>query len=308
MHHLRIGTRKSPLALWQARYVKELLQNGNFATELVPIDTTGDKIQDLAISKIGSKGVFTEEIEESLSLGNIDLAVHSAKDMPSEIPQDFELVAFTQREKPNDVLLSHRKNLSLEQQGLVIGTSSTRRIAFLRHHYPGTGHIEIRGNVQTRVRKMESGECDALLLAFAGAHRMGYDQLIARVLPIDQFVPPAGQGSIVLEARDTLDPKIRQKVRELVNHSDSELCITAERSFVKTMQGGCSVPVFSYAALGSQGLELMAGIISLDGSKLIYENGENSESPEALGKSVADRVLERGGREILLDIKSQSGD
>ena len=307
MHHLKIGTRNSQLALWQTRHVEKLLRNGGFSTEIVPIETMGDKILDKAISKIGSKGVFTEEIEASLKAGKIDLAVHSAKDMPSELPPGFELVAFTQREKANDILLSRSKELSLDLPGVLVGTSSTRRVAFLRHYYPGTKQVAIRGNLQTRIGKMESGECDALLLAFAGAHRLGYDHLISRELSVTKFVPPAGQGSITLEASDALDPSIRKAVRQLVNHPESEICIRAERSFLKTMQGGCSVPGFSYAYLEQDRIWLAGGIISLDGSRLVRETAQSAEGPEDLGKLVGNRVLEQGGADILLEIKNQIG-
>lgn len=307
MQHLKIGTRKSQLALWQTHHVQGMLQNSGFSIEIVPIETIGDKILDVEISKIGSKGVFTEEIEESLKAGKIDLAVHSAKDMPSELPTGFQLVAFAKREKPNDVLVGRSKEMSLDQPDLVIGTSSTRRIAFLRHYYPRTRQMAIRGNLQTRIGKMESGKCDALLLAYAGAHRMGYDHLIVRELPITKFVPPAGQGSITLEAFETLDPTIRKAVRELVNHQETELCIRAERSFLKTMQGGCSIPVFSHAHLERHRVQLTGGIISLDGAQLISETAESAEEPEELGRLVAHRVLERGGTDILLDIKNQLG-
>src|SRR5690554_4482100 len=175
MKRIRIGTRGSKLALYQANHVAGLLKLKGLDTEIVPIETLGDKILDVSISKIGSKGVFTEEIEEQLRAGHIDIGVHSAKDMPSELPDGFELVAFTERELVNDVLVSLDKNITLDTNPLVVGTSSNRRLATLKRFYPHVKTVAMRGNLQTRVAKMEAGQCQALLLAYAGVHRMGYD-------------------------------------------------------------------------------------------------------------------------------------
>jgi hydroxymethylbilane synthase len=172
---IRIGTRGSKLALWQAQHVADLIKPSGYQTEIVPIETRGDKILDVSIAKIGSKGVFTEEIEDKLIDGSIDIAVHSAKDLSSVIPDELELIAFTEREVANDVVLSFDKNFSLKQSGAVVGTSSTRRVAFLKHFYPEIIAKSIRGNLQTRVGKMKEGDCQALVLAYAGVHRMGYD-------------------------------------------------------------------------------------------------------------------------------------
>src|SRR5688572_20866948 len=163
----RIGTRGSKLALWQAEYVADLIKPSGYQTEIIPIETKGDKILDVSIAKIGSKGVFTEEIEEKLLDGSIDIAVHSAKDLASEIKDELELVAFTERELANDVLLSIKKDLTLKAENIRVGTSSTRRVAFLKHFYPTIIPVNVRGNLQTRLSKLQAGECDALLLAYA---------------------------------------------------------------------------------------------------------------------------------------------
>ena len=170
--NIRIGTRGSKLALWQAEYVKDKIVKAGHTAEIKIIQTKGDKILDVAISKIGSKGVFTEEIEAQLAVGNIDIAVHSAKDMQSELPNGFELIAFTEREKVNDVLVSHKAEIDInnKEKPIIIGTSSTRRIATLKHFYPHIKTDDIRGNIQPRIRKMEEGLCDAILLAYAGVH------------------------------------------------------------------------------------------------------------------------------------------
>src|SRR5688572_18452480 len=156
---IRIGTRGSKLALWQANHVAELIRASGYSTEIIPIDTTGDKILDVSIAKIGSKGVFTEEIEEKLLDGTIDIAVHSAKDLPSTLPDELELIAFTEREVVNDVVVSFKRNMSLKDPGIRIGTSSTRRVAFVKHYYPHAVTLPIRGNLQTRINKLQAGEC-----------------------------------------------------------------------------------------------------------------------------------------------------
>src|SRR5688500_8955590 len=183
----RIGTRGSKLALWQAEYVASLIQPSGYQTEIVAIETRGDKIQNVSIAKIGSKGVFTEEIEEKLLDGSIDIAVHSAKDLSSELNDELELIAFTERELPNDVLISPNKNIILTKDKIKVGTSSTRRVAFLRHFYPNVEPVTVRGNLQTRLSKLNAGECDALLLAYAGVHRMGLDNLIVEKIETSYF-------------------------------------------------------------------------------------------------------------------------
>src|SRR5688500_4511928 len=189
---IRIGTRGSKLALWQANHVAELIRPSGFRTEIVPIETRGDKILNVSIAKIGSKGVFTEEIEEKLLDGSIDIAVHSAKDLSSTLPDELELIAFTEREIVNDVVVTTRKNFRLESENITIGTSSTRRVAFVKHIYPNAKTVSIRGNLQTRLAKLYAGECDAQILSYAGVHRMGYDNVIAEKIDTSYVVPPVG--------------------------------------------------------------------------------------------------------------------
>lgn len=203
---IQIGTRKSKLALWQAYYVQDQLHKAGVDTEIITMETKGDKILDTSIAKIGSKGVFTEELEEQLSNGGIDIAVHSAKDMPSVLPDSFELIAFTDREKSEDVLVSHNPNLTLEDQTkkTIIGTSSVRRRALLKLYYPHVETVDIRGNLQTRIKKMKDGLCDGIMLAYAGVHRMNMESLIVQKFPVNKFVPPVGQGCVAIEAAGTL--------------------------------------------------------------------------------------------------------
>jgi hydroxymethylbilane synthase len=306
---IKIGTRKSKLALWQACFVENLLQREGLDTEIIKIDTKGDKILNVSIAKIGSKGVFTEEIEEKLAAGEIDIAVHSAKDMQSELPEGFELIAFTQRERVNDVIVSQLQNIALEdtQQSLTLGTSSVRRVALLRHYYPHVQTVAIRGNLQTRMAKLESGLCDALLLAYAGVHRMRYDDKIAAILPTDQFTPAVGQGSIAVEAARGLPSEKKKLIRKFVNHPQTEAPLKAERSFLRTLQGGCSIPVFALAKLKADQISISGGIVSTDGKTLIRHSlSDKVNKSEVLGKRLAHTILERGGAHILSSIKSHA--
>ena len=301
----RIGTRGSKLALWQAEHVASLIKPSGYDTEIVPIETRGDKILNVSIAKIGSKGVFTEEIEEKLLDGSIDIAVHSAKDLASELNDALELVAFTEREPANDVLLSTNKNISLQNANIKIGTSSTRRVAFLKHFYPSIDPVNIRGNLQTRLTKLQNGDCEGLLLAYAGVHRMGYDDLIVEKIETSYFVPPVGQGSIAIECHKKLNFVKKEILQRWVNHLPTEICIRAERSFLKAMHGGCSVPVFGYAHFEGPLVTLKGGVISLDGQQVIKSKRSSTvEDVKELGESVAQEVLSKGGAEILKDIRS----
>jgi hydroxymethylbilane synthase len=302
---IRIGTRGSKLALWQANHVAELIRASGYSTEIIPIDTIGDKILDVSIAKIGSKGVFTEEIEEKLLDGSIDIAVHSAKDLASTLPDELELIAFTEREAVNDVVVSFKRNVSLKDPGIRVGTSSTRRVAFVKHYYPEAITLPIRGNLQTRVNKLQAGECDALILAYAGVHRMGFDNLIVEKIETSYFVPPVGQGSIAIECHKKLSFDKKEIIARWVNHAPTENCIRTERAFLKTLEGGCSIPSFGYAWLEDKNVVLKAGIISLDGHQLIKMKETSAiDDGKELGKKVAQEVLINGGAKILNDIRN----
>jgi len=303
---IRIGTRSSKLALWQAYYVQDLLSKNGLKSEIVTIDTKGDKILDVTIAKIGSKGVFTVEIEEMLQSGEIDIAVHSAKDMQSVLPNGFELIAFGKREKVNDVLVSNQENLHIEKDSLTIGTSSTRRIALLKEYYPHLRTVSVRGNLQTRIRKMKEGVCDALLLAYAGAHRMGFDDMIVHEFDKEKFVPAVGQGSIAIEVHQSSDKDLSAKIRTIINHSKSEITLLAERAYLKIMNGGCSIPIFGLAYIDGDRVILNGGIISLNGQKkVVHQTVSSIDNPEKAGEQLAEYVLENGGREILLEIREE---
>ncbi len=304
---IRIGTRGSKLALWQAYHVEGKLKAAGFETEIVTIETKGDKILDVSIAKIGSKGVFTEEIEEQLATGKIDIAVHSAKDMQSSLPQGFKLIAFMEREKANDVIISKIDGLEMtKESSFVLGTSSTRRVATLKRYYPNIKTVAVRGNLQTRIRKMEEGACDALLLAYAGVHRMGYEGMISKELSFDEFIPAVGQGSVAIEVHASLEEAKSDAIRTILNHKETETCLLAERAFLKTVDGGCSIPVFAMATLNESHLEMEGGIISLNGEERIsHKVSGHSNQASDLGEELATEVLSSGGERILREIKNQ---
>lgn len=303
--HIRIGTRRSPLAQWQAQWVVQRLLQGGISSSLILIDTKGDRMLGMDIPEIGSKGVFTEDIEHQLETGEIDIAVHSAKDMPSELREGFELVAFTTREQAHDVLVSNREGITLEDP-LCIGTSSSRRVAQLRHYHPHITTQSVRGNLQTRIRKMEEGTMDALVLAYAGVCRMGMDHLIKVALPLDEFIPAVGQGSLAIEVGSTIDQEKKRIIKDLLNDEPTWYCLRSERAFLKTLQGGCSIPAFAHATLQGNQIRIHGGIISLDGQNIVKRSflGSREDAAE-LGHKLAQEVLQSGGKEILAEIRKQ---
>ena len=226
--------------------------------------------------------------------------------MQSQLPEGFVLIAFTEREKVNDVLLSTDNSIDItnSQRPLVIGTSSVRRRAFLRHYYPHVTIVEMRGNLQTRIKKMKRGDCDALMLAYAGVKRMGYGDMIVTEFDAQQFVPPVGQGCIAIETATSLAPEKTEKIRACLNNPVSEACLLAERAFLKKLEGGCSIPAFGYAVKDGDELILTAGLASLDGSRILRTTEKGSaQNPEQLGKRVGEYILNHGGREMLAEIR-----
>lgn len=310
MTTIHIGSRKSKLAMWQTETVAALLQEGGLETVISSMETKGDKVLDVSIAKIGSKGVFTEELEEQLAGGATDIAVHSAKDMQSMLPAGFGLIAFTDREKVNDVLLSRDKSIDIDDTSrkIRIGTSSVRRIALLKHYYPHVETVDMRGNLQTRIRKMEEGACDALLLAYAGVKRMEYEDMIVKIFSEEEFIPPVGQGCIAIEAADSLSGEKLERIRTCLNNPDSEDCLLAERAYLRTMEGGCSIPAFALAVLEGEQIVLRGGLASLDGKTLLVrtEKGPREEADE-LGQRLGKYILENGGQEILAEVRRIQG-
>jgi hydroxymethylbilane synthase len=301
---IKIGTRGSKLALWQANYIAELLKTSGQETEIITIDTKGDKILNAPFAEIGTKGLFTEELEVKLRNHEIDIAVHSAKDMQSELGDDLMILAYTEREDANDVLVSFKKGISFTDKNLVIGTSSTRRRAIIKHHYP---HIELkdaRGNLQTRMKKMEDGQFDAMILAYAGVHRMNYNQYIVQKLPLTIFTPAVGQGSIAIECAASLSEEKKSIIRKTVNDLSTEFCLLTERAFLRTLQGGCSIPVFGLARLEGNTIHMTGGVLSLDGKTMIREEiSGGKKDAEKIGVELAEKILMAGGDKILEEIR-----
>ncbi len=301
---IQIGTRGSKLALWQAYYVAQKIEAQGGKTRIVEIETKGDKILDRSLAKIGSKGVFTEELEIQLRQGKIDIAVHSAKDLQSSMEDDFQLIAFTEREKVNDVLVSKQKDIDLSRN-VRIGTSSTRRRAQMRHFYPNVELVDMRGNLQTRMKKLDEGHADALLLAYAGVHRMEYDQYIVKNFEINELTPAVGQGSVAIQcAIDLAEPK-KYLISSVLNHDETNYCISAERAFLNRLDGGCSVPVFGYAHLSNNTITLTGGVIDLDGKTILKETATApQEDFEFLGKQVGQSLINQGATEMLTKIRA----
>jgi hydroxymethylbilane synthase len=297
---LRLGTRKSKLALWQANFVKEKLEALGCKVEIVPITTTGDKILDAPLAKIGGKGLFVKEIENALLSGEIDLAVHSLKDVPMIIPEGLTLSAITEREEPYDVLIS-RNGKKLEELpfGAVVGTSSLRRQVQIKRRRRDLKVEILRGNVDTRLRKLKEGLYDAIVLAYAGVKRMGLSGEISQVLK--DFIPAVGQGSLAIETRAE-DERVINFVKVL-NHEESWLRAVCERAFLRELQGGCQVPIGAYAWIEGDRIKIKGFISDLEGERFLegYEEGSLQEAEE-VGKRLAQRLLREGGEEILKEI------
>jgi hydroxymethylbilane synthase len=297
---LRIGSRGSQLALWQANHISTLLRERGHEVEIEIIKTTGDKITDVALAKVGTKGMFTKEIEEALADGRVDLAVHSLKDLPTELPPGFELVAVTTRVNPRDVFLSVKyESVNALPQGARVGTSSLRRQAQLKTVRRDLAIHSLRGNVDTRVRKLEEGEYDAIILAAAGLTRLGKTQWVREVLSESFMCPAAGQGALGIEIRKG-DVAMREHLTFL-NDSAARAATTCERALLNKLGGGCQVPIGAFAEMDGGALRLTAIVARPDGSEVLREQQSGSD-PVALGESVGDALLRQGATRILEDV------
>ena len=298
---LVLGTRGSRLAIWQAEWIQSRILEvaSQVSVTLQRIKTSGDKTLDVPLAKIGGKGLFVKEIEEALLREDIDLAVHSLKDVPTVLPKGLAILGVPPREDPRDVLISpkHRTFDNLPK-GATIGTSSLRRQAQLLHHRPDLHIVMLRGNVETRLRKVQEGEYDAVVLAAAGMRRMGLDNHVTEYLSPDFSLPAIGQGALGLEGRSQ-DEFIRKLVAKL-NDAPTRTVVSAERSFLDRLEGGCQVPIAAHGVLQGETLVLDGMVASVDGKQLIRETltGPSSEA-QALGTRLAERILDRGGRDIL---------
>ena len=302
---LRIASRGSQLALWQANHVGGLLEKLGHSFEVVVIKTTGDKMQSVSFAQVGMKGMFTKEIEEALAEGEADLAVHSMKDVPTELMPAFGLAATLERDDPRDAFLSMRYE-SVEELPMHarVGTSSLRREAQLKLRRPGLRISSLRGNVDTRIRKLESGEYDAILLAAAGVKRLGLERWVKRVMPASEMIPAVGQGALAVEIlRNAVE--VRNVVR-LLNHSETEMAVRSERTLLRALGGGCQVPIAAYAHwLSGSMLQLQALVARPDGSEVLSYS-EQGSSPELLGEGVARELLRMGAERLLSDLDGRS--
>jgi hydroxymethylbilane synthase len=298
---LRIATRKSPLALWQAEYIRdELLRlHPGLAVELVTFTTQGDKILDTPLAKIGGKGLFVKELEVALLDGRADIAVHSMKDVPMEFPEGLGLVAIGEREDPRDAFVSSRfASIDALPVGAVVGTSSLRRQCQLRHHRPDLVIRDLRGNVNTRLAKLDAGEFDAIILASAGLKRLGFSARIRSEIAPEYSLPAVGQGALGIEAR-LGDVRVAALVAPL-NHEESALRVRMERALNRRLQGGCQVPIAGYAELVDNEVKLRALVGSVDGKEIIRDEIRGARvDAERLGEALADRLLAAGAGRIL---------
>lgn len=301
MKTLRIATRKSPLAMWQAEYVQAqlLAQHADIAVELIGMSTQGDKLLDVPLAKIGGKGLFIKELEEQMLAGNAELAVHSMKDLPAIMPEGFMIGAVLARHNPLDAFVSNRfDSLQALPQGAVVGTSSLRRKAQLLALRPDLKLVDLRGNIHTRMRKLDEGQFDAIILAAAGLERMDMPERIRSLIPAEVSLPAVAQGALAIEVLSA-DTDTRARV-DFFNDADTLACVRAERAMNATLEGGCQVPIGAYAILDKGQLWLRGLVASLDGQTII--RGERRGVPqdaEAMGEDLAQELLAAGARTIL---------
>ena len=305
---LRIATRKSPLALWQANHVRDALiaRHPELSIELLTMTTQGDKILDTPLAKVGGKGLFVKELETGMLEGRADLAVHSMKDVPVEFPEGLCLAAVLPREDPRDVLISNTcSSIDELPEGARVGTSSLRRQSQLRARRPDLRILDLRGNVNTRLSKLDNGEYDAIMLAAAGVKRMGWEARITEFLPPEQFLPAIGQGAIGIEIR-TDNTHVAELVGEL-NDAHTAIRISAERALNEALQGGCQVPIAGYSEI-SHGVILLRALVGRpDGTELVQGviSGK-PEDAEELGRVLAEDLLSRGAKEILDEVYGEA--
>lgn len=300
-NHIKIGTRKSALALWQAEFIKSELQrlNPSITVELVHFNTKGDRILEKPLAEVGGKGLFTAELEAAMHAGDIDIAVHSLKDMPTELPQGLTLGAISKREVPYDALISPQyKTLDKLPKGARIGTSSLRRQAQLLHRRPDLKIEVIRGNVQTRLNKIETEGLDGVILAQAGLKRLGLDHQITQVFTADEMIPAVGQGALAIECR--ADDVEMLDMLSLIDDESTRLAVEGERSFLNQLNGNCQVPMGVHGTIEKGQLTLKALIASTDG-KTVYEGELSGPATKSvmLGKNLAKALYEEGGKHII---------
>jgi hydroxymethylbilane synthase len=306
---LVIGTRGSKLALWQSEYIKGLVEKiTGLPVELKIIKTTGDKILDVPLAKVGGKGLFTKELEVELMAGTVDLCVHSMKDVPTELPEGLIIAAMPPRVDPRDALVSGAGyTLDTLPEGARVGTSSLRRIAQVRSLRPDVEIVDVRGNLDTRMRKAEDGEVDVVILASAGITRMGWAERITGYIPTEQMVSAVGQGAIGIEIRES--DEFMADVMDQIADGPTMLCVTAERVVMRKLEGGCQVPIGAYAQLRGDKLVMDAVVGSVSGDRILRAHLEGpAEKPIELGEAMVEELLALGADAILAEIREQSVD
>jgi hydroxymethylbilane synthase len=297
---LRIGTRGSKLALWQANYIRERVERDRgVSTEIVIIKTSGDKFASAAVAAIGGKGIFIKEIEEALLSGSVDLAVHSMKDVPTQTPLGLVFAAITEREDPRDCLVSHRgETLEKLPRNACIGTSSLRRQSQLRHFRADLGVADLRGNVDTRLRKVDEGGFDAIVVAKAGLDRLGFGEKITEVISPEIILPAVGQGALAIETRE--DSASLIEMLAAFDHPPTRAATTAERALLAELEGGCQVPLGAWARMENGSLQIEARVLAADGSECIERRANGSaDDAEEIGRRLARELLDAGADRLL---------
>lgn len=304
---IRIGSRKSQLALVQTYWVQEQLQKSfpDITFEVHTMSTQGDKILDVALAKIGDKGLFTKELEVGMLNQEIDFAVHSLKDLPTHLPEGLTLAAITERENPADALVVHEKHKDKQidtlPDGAVIGTSSLRRLAQLRHHFPHFTFKDVRGNLITRLAKLDAGEYDALILAAAGLERLEMSDRIHQIIPNEISLHAVGQGALGIECRAD-DSELLSLLKAIEHPQTRDRCL-AERSFLRSLEGGCQVPIGVNTEISGENLTLTGIVASVDGQKFVKDTVTGkANNAEALGIELAELLRQQGAQEILSEI------
>ncbi|UBB89064.1 hydroxymethylbilane synthase [Candidatus Kaistella beijingensis] len=301
MRSIKIGTRNSPLALWQAREVAKNLQNRNYKTEITPIVSTGDKNLTQPLYSLGITGIFTKDLDIALLNNEVDIAVHSLKDIPTELPENVEIIAVLKRDFPQDILVRRKGAENLELKDLKVATSSLRRRAFWLKEFPQAQFSDIRGNVQTRLRKLEEEDFDATLFSLAAIERIS---LVVDYEFLPMMISAPAQGVVAITARK--DDEEIQEIFEEINHLPTQICVDIERSFLNTLEGGCTAPIGAFAEMNDKNeIRFQGRLCSLDGKNCIetdeiflWEEGKN------FGKNLAEKLLENGGRELMAEIKT----
>ena len=307
---LKIASRRSKLAMVQTLWVKDQLEKNipNLEVSIEAMATQGDKILDVALAKIGDKGLFTKELEAQMLVGHADIAVHSLKDLPTNLPNGLKLGCITKREDPADALVVSKKNdcykLETLPEGSIVGTSSLRRLAQLRNKYPDLVFKDIRGNVITRIEKLDSGEFDCIILAAAGLKRLGFESRIHQIIPNEISLHAVGQGALGIECKSD-DKEVLKIISVLEDKVSSQRCL-AERSFLRELEGGCQVPIGVNSSIQNDEIALIGMVASIDGKRLIKDESiGNIKYPEEVGKKLAEKLKLQGADKILSEIFEQ---